>query len=242
MTLPHSIIAAARADAASRSPLESCGLVVAGQYRPCENIAGSPRTSFRVEPSLVLEARRSGRLEAIIHSHPHPYPAAPSRADMAAQMASDAPWGIVPVSATDEAGEPFWWGADTPRPPLMDRPYRHGVTDCFSLGRDYYHARGIDLPDYPRAWGWWHEDEHPDLYLRHFSAAGFIAIDPALAAPGDGVLIAIHGVVCHAGVIVEPGVLLHHPAGDRPYDPARRPRRDPLARWLPHIRHVLRHA
>ena len=237
-------LTAMRADAAARAPLESCGLVVDGEYRPCENIAGSPRASFRIEPSLVLEAHRSG-LDAIIHSHPHPYPAAPSRADMAAQIAHDVPFGIVPVSETGEPGEPFFWGADTPRPDLHERPYRWGITDCYSLCRDYYHERGIDLPDYPRAWRWWREAEHPDLFLRHFaaagSAAGFGAIDTAEAAPGDGVLIALDGVVCHAGVIVEPGLLLHHPAGDRPYDPARRPRSDLLARWLPHVRLVVRH-
>ena len=237
-------ISAMCADAAERAPQESCGLVIHDEYHACDNIADDPVASFRITPKVVFDAQRAGTLQAIIHSHPYPHPAAPSHADMIAQLAQAVPFGIVPVAESGEPGEPFFWGADTPRPALLGRPYRHGVTDCYAVCRDYYQQEhDLDLPDYARGWGWWHAPDCPDLYAKHFAGAGFESIDPALAALGDGVLIAVghRGIISHAGVIVEPGVILHHPAGDRPYDPVRLSRRDALARWLPHVRHVVRH-
>ena len=230
------VVAAAMRHAEAEFPRESCGLVVDGRYVPCANQADDPERRF-------LIGRREWRraATALLHSHPHPLPAVPSAADMQGQSNMALPWGIVPVGADGLAGAPFWWGDQVPAPPLVGRAYRHGVTDCYSVIRDWYRLeRDVLLPDVARAWNWWRDTAHPDLYERHFREVGFDEVDPASAAVGDGVLIQIRGVVAHAGVIVADGVMLHHPGADRPYDPTSLSRREPIARWLPYVRRVVR--
>ena len=217
-------------------PRESCGWVDAkGVYRPAANAAPDPVAAFRLDPAPRAFA-------AIVHSHPHPHHACPSAADMRQQIATDVPWAIVPVSEHGEAARPFWWGPETERGPLVGRPYRHGVTDCYALVRDFYGERGVDLPDYARDWDWWGRTEgNPNLYEAHFAECGFAEVPPSEAAVGDALLMQVRAPVPnHAAVIVEPGVLLHHPGGSLPWDPGRLSRRDVAARWTPYVARVLR--
>jgi len=219
-------------------PRESCGWVDRrGRYRPAANAAPDPCAAFRMDPPPPRRAR------AIVHSHPWPHHPCPSATDMRQQIATALPWGIVPVSEHGDAAAPFWWGPGTDRGALLGRPYRHGVTDCYSLARDWYaERRGLSLPDYARGWDWWSMgDGNPDLYERHFAECGFLDVPRSEAAVGDALLMRVRAPVPnHAGVLVEPGVLLHHPGGSRPWDPGRLSRRDVAARWSPYVVRVLR--
>ena len=240
--MPRSAEIAAHGHAVAAAPEESIGFVMHGEYRPQDNIAESPREHARVDPDAVLSAQRDG-LQAVIHSHPHPHPPCPSLADMRAQIAMNVPWAIIPVSQERQPGAPVWWGPGVPHPPLMGRPYMHGVTDCYAIVRDWYAQRGIALPDIARGWRWWApEENNPDLYERSFLTAGFEEIDRAAAAVGDGFLMQIGADrINHCAVLVEPGVILHHPGGDRPCDATRLSRRDVAARWMPHVRRAIRY-
>ncbi len=251
MTAPHvsrlkRVATAARAHAAEAHPAESCGLVIGREYVPQANRAADPANAFRLDPAAVLEAHRAG-LDAIVHSHPHPHPPCPTAADMRLQIDHGAPCAIVPVGASGDPGEPVWWGPGVAAPPLVGRPYRHGVTDCYSVARDWYRLeRGLALPDYPRRWRWWRSgrgDAPPeDLFGRHFADAGFEPIPYREARPGDALLLRVASpVASHCAVIVEDGVMLHHPGGPRPWDPSRLSRREPVSRWTPHIARALRH-
>ena len=85
------------------------------------------------------------------------------------------------------------------------------------------------------------EAGNPNLYEAHFAECGFEEVAPADAAVGDALLMQVRSPVPnHAAVLVEPGVLLHHPGGSRPWDPGRLSRRDVAARWTPHVARVLR--
>ena len=236
------VSAAAQQHAAAAAPEESIGLVVGGRYEPQANIADNPREHARVDPDALLEAQRAG-LQAVIHSHPHPAPPCPSLQDMRAQLACAVPWAIVPVGEDRSTGELVWWGPGVPIPPLIGRGYRHGVTDCYSIVRDWYRLeRGIELADVPRGWRWWGRDDHPDLYETGYRELGFETIPRAEAGVGDWLLMQL-GAQCvnHGAVLVEPGVILHHPGGDRPYDPTRLSRRDVAARWFGYVRRVVRY-
>lgn len=232
----------ARAHASSCFPQESCGVIVAGRYRPCENTDPDPRNAFRIDPDALLEALQDG-LEAIVHSHPHPHPPCPTGRDMRQQLAHNVPCAIVPVGEDGRSGNLVWWGPGVPRPPLVGRPYRWGVTDCYSVGRDFYAGHGIEIPDFPRNWRFWADGwTGGNPFETHLRESGFTEIPATEAAAGDALLMQVGTRdIAHCGVIAKPGVLLHHPCSAKPYDPGQLSRRDPLGRYTPYVRKVLRH-
>ena len=240
------ILAPLMRDAAARAPEESCGLIIAEagthRYLSCENIAADKHHSFLIADEVLLPHLDGGRLRAVVHSHPAPHEPVPSQIDMQGQLAMHVPWGIVPVSDAGEAEQPFFWGEGVPVPELIGRPYRHGVTDCYSVIRDYYRLeRSITLPDFAREWAWW-EGEGPSLYEQYFESAGFGEVAPHEADIGDGLLLQVGGrIISHAALMVAPGLMLHHPAGRHAYDPISLSRRDAIARWQPYIHKVLRY-
>ena len=236
-------------------PNEHCGAVIdygedGWGYVPCENTAENPAAAFRIDPAKILRWQKAGTLLAVVHSHPAPAPACPSMADMTAQAAMAVPWGIVPVHK-DGADKMFWFGDQVPRAHLgkgieglIGLPYRHGVTDCYSLIRDYYReVCGISLPDQPRGWGALGPGVNEyDWYSLLHEQFGFQDVPMADARPGDSLLLQVQcKFVNHAAVIVDSGLLLHHPGGRVAWEPGRLSKRDTIARWLPFVTKVLRH-
>jgi hypothetical protein len=232
--IPASTIAAFKADAAARWPAEACGIVVAGSYLPLANLADDPLIDFRLPTDALVS---HGPVEAILHSHTHsidrktggliPQPRDfPSVADQRSRPATAVVWGIscVTRSASGEihAGDPFFFGDEAPIPELIGRPFRHAVTDCYALVRDWFRLeRGVVLPDFVRDDEWW--STGGDLYRANFAAAGFRPIAVAEIEPGDCFIARVHTPVpSHAGVHVGDGQVLHHLRG-------RLSRRDPIS-------------
>ena len=230
-----------RAHAAACYPEESCGLVLWDDYVPRPNVHPDPRRHFRMAPGVLTGAKV--KIQALVHSHPAPAaPPYPSYRDMAQQIAMDVPWVIVPVAESGAAGEPFVWGDGSRVPALLGRGYRWGVTDCYSVIRDWYRLTcGVALPAVAREWGYWQADGAVDLYLAHCEAAGFTTVAPAAAEVGDVALYTLPGMHAahHASVVISPGKILHHPAR-KPFDPARLSLTEPLARYQQYVTHVLR--
>lgn len=234
-------IDAARSHAADEYPKESCGLIVDGEYLPRKNIHEDPENAFRMSKQAYAGAAKKGEIQAVIHSHPDG-PAYPSSGDMTAQHASAVPWGII-VSSQDAAKEPFWFGDQVPMPPLLGRGFRHGVTDCYSLIRDWYRSeKDIILPIGARDWEWWLNDEN--LYMENFEGAGFEVVrDLSDIREGD-VFFATLGkskVPNHGGVYIGNGLALHHLTSRYGFDPSRVSKREPIARYMNHISLWLRH-
>ena len=230
-----------KAHALEAYPAEALGAIVAGQYVRMTNMSEDPLTSGRYDKKHLVQLRMSGALDALTHSHPHtiehPAPNAPSRADMIAQRAEDLPF-VITWTNGEACAEPFAWGDSCEIAPLVGRTFRHGVTDCYSLIRDYYRTeRGVLLPEYPRDWQWW---EGGNLYEDNFKNAGFYQVESP--EPGDVVLFAIRSKVAnHGGVYLGAGALLHHATtGRNAWDPSRLSRREPISRWLPYKTHWLR--
>lgn len=225
--LPPEALRAMREHALAEYPKESCGVVAGLQYIPCRNVAEDPKQHFAIDPHEVLRVC-GGDPTAVIHSHPDG-PDHPSKSDMEQQMAMEVPWGIV-LTNGKEARDPFWFGDQVPTPPLLMRPFRHGVTDCYSLVRDYFKLeRGILLPDFPRDWDWWHNGG--DLYREGFRKVGFEAIPEGATGckPGDCFMAQIMSKVPnHAGVYVGDGLILHHLQN-------RVSRREPAHNWRKYI-------
>jgi proteasome lid subunit RPN8/RPN11 len=229
--------------AEEKYPEEACAFVIDGRVVPVPNEAEDPTETFEVSAETwhAIEDEH-GEAEAFFHSHPDA-PAAPTAADMEGQIASGIPWLICSVTA-GKAHDLMQFGADTPRKALVGRGFRHGVTDCYALIRDYYlETREIDLKEFPRDWDWWNKGQ--DLYGRGFEEAGFYDLGTEgmrHPQPGDVFLAAIRSpVINHGGIYVGNGLMLHHPARNKPVDPALLSRKEPIARWTKYITRWLRY-
>ena len=106
---------------------------------------------------------------------------------------------------------PSVWGwTGVPVLDLEKRPFQHGITDCYSLIRDYFRTqRDIPLDEFPRDWEWWLEDG-VNLYEQNFRSQGFEVIGAEDVQEGDCFLAQIRSpVINHAGVYVGNGLILH---------------------------------
>jgi len=234
--------AAIMAHAARSLDTEICGIVVARgerqgwRYRRMDNKAAGRADRFEIDSAALVA---QGPVAAIVHSHPHG-PAFPSAADMRQQAATAIPWGIAVPPPHPDSGL-FWFGTGIAYP-LMVRPYRHGVTDCYALIRDWFAAEhALILADRPRDWDWW--SIGGDLYASCYEQAGFLRLpNEAPLQQGDIGLAALRSpVLNHALLLLDGGLVLHHPAGNYGFDAARLPRREPVERWYRHIRFWIRH-
>lgn len=224
-------ITAAKKHAREQYPKESCGFVVDDMYVPLENNAQDPEKAFSIADAEYI--KYSSKIQAVIHSHPDG-PACPSEADMVGQASMGVPWGIVVINA-QQVEEVFWWGEGVETPDLIGRSFRHGVTDCYSLIRDYYlKSKKVKIPDFPRGDSWWVGGGR-NLYMDNFEKAGFKRISASEAREGDVFLAQVRSPVYnHGGVLVENGLILHHLHG-------RLSCREPLVRWQKYITVWLRY-
>lgn len=227
---------AAKKHAQEQYPNESCGVVIDDTYIPLENVSKTPWDSFEFKRSEISQL---GEIQAIIHSHPDGNPF-PSAADMQGQIASNVPWGIVYCKG-GLSHPPFYWGDSLPIQPLKGRVFQHGITDCYSLIRDYFRLhRDIVLDEFPRDWNWWLKPGF-DLYAENFKTQKFRIIDSSEVKEGDCFLAQIRSkVINHAGVYVGRGLILHQ-LGDRSgYSGAFPSCEQPVSMWQKYIRHWVR--
>lgn len=221
-------------------PEEAVWVITSKGCRQVANTAKDPLTSFSVSDEDMVQAYSEGLL-ALVHSHPDG-PDCPSEADMVGQVNSACPWGIVSTNGEDSLPL-FWWGDQVETPPLIGRGFRHGVTDCYSLIRDYFRVeKEINLPEFPRNWDWWNEGQ--DLYAKGFPVAGFRRFDPDVEEPKEGDMWFSQlksEVPNHGGVYLGDETILHHNTAKLAVDPSRLSKREPIHRWIPYITYWLRH-
>ena len=136
--------------AKDQDPKESCGLLIdvkgKEKYYPCKNLSSYSQQCFIIDPEDYAKAEDSGKVLAVIHSHPVTPPVA-SQADMISCEESGLIWHIVNPKTEQ-------WGFYKPsgyKPPLIGRHWVWGITDCRSLVRDWYKEKlGITLRDWDR--------------------------------------------------------------------------------------------
>ncbi|CNI69306.1 putative phage minor tail protein [Yersinia frederiksenii] len=179
---------------------ESCGLIVAGGYFPCRNIALNPTEYFDIHPDDWIAAEEKGDIEAIVHSHPNGIPFL-SEGDRKFQVKSGIPWWLVCNNKIHKFNNV---------PHLLNRTFKHGEYDCYSLFRDAYHLAGFDLPDFKRNDDWWKTTDN--LYLDNMIKNDFYRIAEIKdIQPGDVILCCLGTEKAnHSMIYIGNQQVLHH--------------------------------
>lgn len=234
MRLTKTIKEAIHAHAKRCYPAECCGLIIDGQYYPCDNVAPNPAEHFEIDYLNMVEMQEyHGEIQAIVHSHPDGN-AEPSEVDRVQMSIHGIDWVICAFGYHAGGKEYFDVKCHKPKAyqaPLLGREYHHGVQDCYSLVRDYY-SRELDihLPDFHRTDGWWEDENHEPLYENNFTKAGFIKMQDKTDLQKHDVILCRVGRthhVNHALIYVGDGklksettpdcvgnaLILHHPHG-----------------------------
>lgn len=228
-SLKHEITAAAQA----ALPNELCGVVVNGAFIPLVNVHPDPQNHFMLsDADTARYFLKPGTVQAFVHSHP-PLQVegggllgrtCPSAADMRQQDAMQVPWLIAAYEPESGVWEYFDFGRHVLDLPLLERDFRHGVEDCYTIIRKWWwQNKAVLLPEYPRDDGWWGntltgEAATGDLYRDGFKGAGFERFwpdNPGQLRPGDVFLTQLgtgsKGVYNHGGVFIGNGLIAHHP-------------------------------
>lgn len=188
---------------------EVCGVIVVKnrrkQYIPCRNIAQSA-AEFEIDPEDYAKAEDAGDIVAIVHSHPKTN-VTPSQADMVGIERTNKPWVICnPITGEFSVTEPTGYEL-----PYIGREFVHGVSDCYSIWRDYYKRElGIDMKDYYRGHEWWLKGDN--LYMDNFAEAGMVEVKDL--QKHDIILMrVVSPVPNHAAVYLGDNIILHHVMG-----------------------------
>ena len=216
---------AALKHAKEQDPRESVGvlIVIKGkeQYYPCNNLSTYSQQCFILDPEDYVKADALGEITAIVHSHPVT-PPSPSQADKVSCEQSGLKWHIVnPKTET--------WGYCEPtgyKPPLIGRQWVWGVTDCWSLVRDYYKEQhNIQLLDYQRPTTPQDFLDNP-LFEQYAERTGFKELNKdEKLQKGDVLLMSIlHPTLNHVAIFLGDDIL-HHLAD-------RLSTREPYNQWL----------
>ena len=141
---------AALVHAKDQDPKESCGFLLnikgKEKYFPCRNLSMTAFQCFIIDPEDYIKADNTGDIIAVVHSHPVT-PPVPSQSDKVACEQSGLEWHIVNPKTES-------WGYLKPtgyKAPILGREWAWGVTDCYTLVRDWYKEKlNINLIDWQR--------------------------------------------------------------------------------------------
>lgn len=93
----------------------------------------------------------------------------------------------------------------------IGRHFVYGVTDCYTLFRDFYREEfNIDLPNFARYDGW--QNDGLNLYADNMPKHGFYLVpqgEPLMY--GDVILVCLCSPVpCHSAIYIGENKILHH--------------------------------
>lgn len=219
------------AAAVKAAPAELCGVIYDGEFIPLTNTAPDPLKMFMFSTADTMRYMMDPKTQAVVHSHPADVgedgallpQLSPSLLDMQQQIATAKPWVLTCFNPNAGAWETFEWGDHTLDLPMLVRPFRSGVEDCYTLIRKWYwQKQQARLDEIPRMDHWYGDKINRippalNLYLDHFESQGFRRFDPPRISdlrPGDVFFWQLNSTVYnHAGVYVGDGLIYHHVHG-----------------------------
>lgn len=162
-------------------PNEMAGLLTAGGFIHCQNIADDPAKGFRI--SATDYAKHHADTIAVVHTHcPPPRKAilfdvrTPSYQDLQGQKQSGLPWLIFGCDGVD-ISDPIQLPR-LPNPEYLNRPFIWFINDCYSLVQDYYRFElNIILPDHKATMPFDDIRRLNDVFGEHIADYGFTAHD-----------------------------------------------------------------
>lgn len=212
-------------------PEECLGYIKDGQYHRLENTSTQKEVSGDIDKEVLIDLLDKG-IDALCHSHPNG-PDCPSGRDMQTQIDMDVPF-VIGCTNGEACTAPFIWGSGLAKPPLLGRPFIHGVLDCVELIFDFYkEIMKVDLPPVARDWEWWATGNCPDegMYEINFTKWGFEQVHDGLEFGDVLFLHAGSKVINHAAVYIGDHLILHHLSGRLENDPSRISTIEPVIRW-----------
>ena len=196
--------------AKKENPKEAVGLLLnikgKERYFACRNLSLTNHQCFILDPEDYVKASNLGDIIAIFHSHPIT-PPTPSQADKISCEQSGLKWYRVNPDTEQWAYcEPTGYKA-----PILGRQWVWGVTDCWSLVRDWYKEnKNIELRD-------WERPTTPEEFLqdpmfeRCAWRTGFRQLRPdEYLQNGDLLFMSIMGKGLNHVAIFLDGDVLHH--------------------------------
>ena len=201
---------AALAHAKDQDPKESCGLLLnikgKKRYFPCKNLSMTAFQCFIIDPEDYIKADNTGDIIAVVHSHPVTPPVA-SQSDKVACEQSGLVWHIVNPKTES-------WGYLKPtgyKAPIIGREWAWGVTDCYTLVRDWYKEKlNIDLIDCHRPTTLEEFNKNP-MFEKCAEETGFRELKPdEKLVNGDLLFMSIlSNNLNHVAIFID-GDVLHH--------------------------------
>lgn len=158
-------------------PEEACGVVVDGQFIPCDNIAQNKVLNFEIDAEVFI----LHDVEAVVHSHPDDEPFL-SPHDRHSQVASGLPWLLVTQGKLKKF--PYM-------PLLRGREFLYGVYDCGTLIADAFALCGISIRYFKR--DAINTDEQQNKLADSLPKCGFETVNGLANLQAGDVLLTSHG-------------------------------------------------
>lgn len=115
------------------------------------------------------------------------------------------------IGSSKDISEAYLPERYTENHPYVNRPFLHGIFDCYTLVRDFYRREwGLWLPaNIQRTYGWWEQGDN--LYVDGAPKYGFV--QAADVKRHDLIVMKLGPVPNHGAIYLGDGKILHHIGG-----------------------------